>query len=48
MLKCSKISGTDEFVKLHPIGYDMPIGERGQGLSGGQRTKCSNRKSLDK
>ena len=37
MLKASMISGTDEFVKKHPRGYEMPVGERGQGLSGGQR-----------
>ena len=37
MLKAAMISGTDEFVKKHPKGYEMPIGERGQGLSGGQK-----------
>lgn len=37
MIRASKISGTEEFIKQHPKGYDMPIGERGQGLSGGQR-----------
>jgi ATP-binding cassette subfamily C protein LapB len=37
MLQASKISGTDEFVKKHPKGYEMPVGERGAGLSGGQR-----------
>ncbi|PHS57079.1 MAG: type I secretion system permease/ATPase [Sulfurimonas sp.] len=37
MIRASKISGTSEFIKKHPKGYEMPIGERGQGLSGGQR-----------
>ncbi len=37
MLVVSKIGGVDEFVKTHPLGYDMPIGERGLGLSGGQK-----------
>ncbi|MDA7817773.1 type I secretion system permease/ATPase [Sulfurimonas sp.] len=37
MLKASHISGTSEFIKKHPKGYEMPIGERGQGLSGGQK-----------
>jgi ATP-binding cassette subfamily C protein LapB len=37
MIKASMISGTAEFIKKHPKGYEMPIGERGQGLSGGQR-----------
>jgi len=46
MLECSKISGTDEFVKLHPMGYDMPIGERGAGLSGGQRQSVGIARAL--
>jgi len=37
MLRASKIAGVDDFVKLHPKGYDMPVGERGDGLSGGQK-----------
>ena len=37
MIRASNISGTSEFIKKHPKGYEMPIGERGQGLSGGQR-----------
>lgn len=37
MLRAAMISGTSEFIKKHPKGYEMPIGERGQGLSGGQR-----------
>ena len=37
MIRASIISGTSEFVKKHPKGYEMPIGERGQGLSGGQK-----------
>ena len=37
MLEVSKIGGVDEFVRTHPMGYDMPIGERGVGLSGGQK-----------
>ncbi len=37
MLKASKLAGVDDFVKLHPKGYDMPVGERGDGLSGGQK-----------
>lgn len=37
ILEVSKIAGVDEYVKEHPLGYDMPIGERGLGLSGGQK-----------
>lgn len=36
MLKASKISGVDDFVRKHPRGYEMPVGEGGVGLSGGQ------------
>ena len=46
LIECSKISGTDEFVKLHPMGYDMPIGERGAGLSGGQRQSVGIARAL--
>ena len=37
MIRAAQISGSYEFIKKHPKGYEMPIGERGQGLSGGQR-----------
>ncbi|WP_457746562.1 type I secretion system permease/ATPase [Sulfurimonas sp.] len=37
MLRAAEISTTSEFIKKHPKGYEMPIGERGYGLSGGQR-----------
>ncbi|MCK9455627.1 ATP-binding cassette domain-containing protein, partial [Sulfurimonas sp.] len=37
MIRAAQISTTSEFIKKHPKGYEMPIGERGQGLSGGQR-----------
>ena len=31
------ISGVQGFSAVHPLGLNMPIGERGRGLSGGQR-----------
>jgi ATP-binding cassette subfamily C protein LapB len=37
MIESAKLSGVDEFVRQHPHGYEMQIGERGVGLSGGQR-----------
>lgn len=37
LLKAASISGADEFIRRHPKGYEMPIAERGGGLSGGQR-----------
>ncbi len=36
MLNAAKISGIDSFANNHPRGYDMEIGENGEGLSGGQ------------
>lgn len=37
ILDASKASGVHEFIARHPMGYDAPVGERGEGLSGGQR-----------
>lgn len=46
MLRASILSGADEFIKKHPLGYEMPIGERGMGLSGGQRQSIGIARSL--
>lgn len=37
ILKAAKIGGVDEFIDGHPLGYDMPVLERGDGVSSGQR-----------
>lgn len=37
ILRAAKIGGVDEFVQYHPKGFDMPVRERGDGISGGQR-----------
>lgn len=37
ILEAAKMAGVHEFVRRHPHGYDMMIGEGGAGLSGGQR-----------
>jgi ATP-binding cassette subfamily C protein LapB len=37
MLRAIKLSGLDGLVNAHPQGVDLPVGERGQMLSGGQR-----------
>ena len=37
MIRAAKLSCADEFINRHPMGYDMPVGEKGKGLSGGQR-----------
>ena len=36
IIKAAEISGVIDFVNKHPKGFDMEVGERGMGLSGGQ------------
>lgn len=37
IIKAAKISGVDDYINSHPLGFDMPVLERGDGISGGQR-----------
>ena len=37
VIAAAEIAGVTEFANRHPRGFDMPIGERGESLSGGQR-----------
>lgn len=37
ILAAAEASGVHDFISHHPMGYDAPVGERGEGLSGGQR-----------
>ena len=37
ILRATEIAGVDEFVKKHPLGFDMEVQELGRGISGGQR-----------
>jgi ATP-binding cassette subfamily C protein LapB len=37
IIEAAEVGGLTEFVNRHPQGFDMPIGERGESLSGGQR-----------
>lgn len=46
ILKASQIAGVEDFVARHPAGYDMPLGEKGEGLSGGQKQAISLARAL--
>ena len=37
LLEIARRAGVEDFVSRHPAGFDMPVGERGHLLSGGQR-----------
>ncbi len=37
VVAATEVAGLTEFVNRHPRGFDMPVGERGEMLSGGQR-----------
>jgi len=37
IVAAAEVAGMAELVNRHPRGFDMPVGERGESLSGGQR-----------
>ena len=37
VLRAAELAGADRFANRHPKGLELPIGEQGTGLSGGQR-----------
>ncbi|MBF0587844.1 MAG: type I secretion system permease/ATPase [Magnetococcales bacterium] len=37
VIRAAELAGIKDFLEQHPLGYDLPVGERGDGLSGGQR-----------
>ena len=37
IVEAARMAGVEDFAMRHPAGYDMPVGERGNLLSGGQR-----------
>jgi ATP-binding cassette subfamily C protein LapB len=46
VLRAAKIAGVTDFVSKHPQGFDMPVGERGEKLSGGQRQAVTVARAL--
>ena len=46
VLRAADISCASEFINRHPLGFDMPIGERGLGLSSGQKQTVAIARAL--
>lgn len=46
ILRASKISGVHDFLGKHEAGYDLQVGERGEGLSGGERQSVTLARAL--
>lgn len=46
VLRAATIAGVDAFVRGHPHGYDMQVGENGRYLSGGQRQAVAVARAL--
>lgn len=46
LLEVARRAGVEEFVSRHPAGFDMPVGERGHLLSGGQRQAVALARTL--
>ncbi len=46
LLKVSKVAGLDEFLGKHEAGFDLMVGERGEGLSGGEKQSVTLARAL--
>ncbi|MCK5914570.1 MAG: ATP-binding cassette domain-containing protein, partial [Deltaproteobacteria bacterium] len=46
LINAARLSGVEEFINQHPSGFDMWVGERGMGLSGGQRQSIAIARAL--
>lgn len=46
VLRAAELSGVHDFLRRHPHGYDALVGERGEGLSGGQRQAVALARTL--
>lgn len=46
VLRAANIAGVTDFVRAHPAGFGMSVGERGMSLSGGQRQSVAIARAL--
>ena len=46
ILRAATVSGVIDFIRTHPAGFGMPVGERGMNLSGGQRQSVAIARAL--
>lgn len=46
LVRAAALSGLDQIVAAHPMGFEMPVGEKGSNLSGGQRQIVALARSL--
>ena len=46
VLRAATIAGVTDFLRTHPLGFDLQVGERGQDMSGGQRQAVTIARAL--
>jgi ATP-binding cassette, subfamily C, bacterial LapB len=46
LLRAAQLAGLDKPLRRHPLGFDLPVGERGEALSGGQRQAVALARAL--
>jgi ATP-binding cassette, subfamily C, bacterial LapB len=46
VLRAARIAGVEDFIARDPQGFDRPVGERGENLSGGQRQAIALARAL--